>query len=1229
MHTNTLKRRRGGFSAVTAIAVFAGTATGTMLTPSVVQAAEINGAVTGVNIVATTIKTNTQTKVTMNWVVPNGTQAGDTFQVVLPADPFSGITSPNFTLTDTDGSVVANAVVVGRTVTFTMTAYAANHINVRGTAEFMAKVANNATLGAQTPVIQTTGKTFTDNVTVVAGAGQGDNTKVGSVEKDATTGLPFFAWKIKTGEVTSAQTVTVTDTPVAPLTLDCATITVRVAGTLRPAAIDSCTPTKLVVSTNMTVGQSMLIQGQSVFPAGAAEGDPFTNRAVIDIDGGAKNTQYTVKYPAAGGSGTGDQFVSVGDYVWLDANHDGIQQSTEQGIPDVGLTISRTDGAPVTDYLGNPYVPDAATDADGLYTFTNLPVPPAGVNYTVTIDPDTVPAGYFPTLTGQGTTATDSSTGSATSSGLTTLGDRDPTLDFGFWNPTPQVDIEKGDAAGNDADTSDLAVDLGMSPGSTDLAFTVTNPGNEPLTTVAVKDVVVSNGTVTGLVCTFPDGSTGTTWAGPWQPAASFDCTAKLAGVVSGAVPHRDSATVTAVGQTSKKPVTDTDDYWAKTSKTPSVCVGDYVWFDTNHNGVQDVGETGVPGVKLAITRTDGKPATNSDGTAAAGQTTGADGSYHFCGLSVLPAGVQYTVTVDPSTYPTGYFPTLTGQGTTSTDSSTGSATSTDLTTDGAKDDTLDFGLWKPTPKVDIEKVDAKGNDADTSAEAVNLGVSPGSTDLTFIVKNPGTEALTGVDVSDVVKSNGTIAGLSCTFPNASVGLTWAGPFAPGASFECHATLSGVVSGAVLHQDTASVKAVGELSKTPVTDNDDYWAKTVEPAKVSVGDYVWFDADHDGIQETGEKGIPGVKLAITRTDGKPALLASGATPGVVTTDANGGYTYAGLAALPAGVQYKVAIDMDTVPAGFYPTITGQGTTATDSSTGFATSTDLTKDGDADPTLDFGFWKPAPVIDIVKKDIKGFDANTAAEAADLGMAPGGRALVFTIANKGNEPIKNPTVSDVVISNGTVEDLSCTFPDGAEGLTWTGTLSVGGWFKCTAMLVGVGGGAVLHQDRATVTGTGAISGTPVKDQDDYWAKTKEYKVVQVQLDRYRWGNAIPGKAPSLKYGNKIAAMDDDARLAYGEDFWVGKGLAKPYTDKKTAVVRVTVPVDASNQDIIDAVNKVIVGGFNTLATTAKLGTVKGSGAVTDAFIMPAGATSVDPWGPTKAAQVFLGRSLVAGK
>lgn len=236
----------------------------------------------------------------MNWVVPNGTQAGDTFQVVLPADPFSGITSPNFTLTDTDGSVVANAVVVGRTVTFTMTAYAANHVNVRGTAEFMAKVANNATIGAQTPVIQTTGKTFTDNVTVVAGAGQRrqHQGRLGREERHHGSSLLRLEDQDRRGHVRAdGHGHRHSGRPVNS----------------RPCHHHGSRRRDVASGGDRLVhpdqaGRQHQHDGRAVdadpgpvgIPAGATEGDPLTNRAVIDIDGDAKNTQYTVKYSGGG-----------------------------------------------------------------------------------------------------------------------------------------------------------------------------------------------------------------------------------------------------------------------------------------------------------------------------------------------------------------------------------------------------------------------------------------------------------------------------------------------------------------------------------------------------------------------------------------------------------------------------------------------------------------------------------------------------------------------------------------------------------------------------------------------------------------------------------------------------------------------------------------------------------------------------------------------------------------
>ena len=110
-----------------------------------------------------------------------------------------------------------------------------------------------------------------------------------------------------------------------------------------------------------------------------------------------------------------------------------------------------------------------------------------------------------------------------------------------------------------------------------------------------------------------------------------------------------------------------------------------------------------------------------------------------------------------------------------------------------------------PSPKVDIVKKDSKGNDANTSNEAVDLRGSNGSTQLTFKVTNNGTETLTDVKVTDsVTAGKAKVDNLSCTFPDGTKGTTWAGPFAPGVSFPCTADLSGVTAGDP-HADRANV----------------------------------------------------------------------------------------------------------------------------------------------------------------------------------------------------------------------------------------------------------------------------------------------------------------------------------------------------------------------------------------------------------------------------------------
>lgn len=138
-----------------------------------------------------------------------------------------------------------------------------------------------------------------------------------------------------------------------------------------------------------------------------------------------------------------------------------------------------------------------------------------------------------------------------------------------------------------------------------------------------------------------------------------------------------------------------------------------------------------------------------------------------------------------------------------------------------------------------------------------------------------------------------------------------------------------------------------------------YSAPAYAEGTVSVGDRVWWDWNHNGVQDPREPGIPGVELSVVG-DGVRATT---------TTDADGMYEFM----LPAGTAYTVRVDLESVyaadlilhpshdPTGpdfmqsFSPTLTGQGTPETDSSTGSVASTVLVGDGDSDPTLDFGFW----------------------------------------------------------------------------------------------------------------------------------------------------------------------------------------------------------------------------------------------------------------------------------
>jgi hypothetical protein len=168
-----------------------------------------------------------------------------------------------------------------------------------------------------------------------------------------------------------------------------------------------------------------------------------------------------------------------------------------------------------------------------------------------------------------------------------------------------------------------------------------------------------------------------------------------------------------------------------------------------------------------------------------------------------------------------------------------------------------------PVPAIDIEKEDTDANDADTAGDAVVL--PDGTADLVFTITNTGVEPLVNVTVSDTVISNGVVDSLSCVFPDASVGVTWAGPFAVGDSFECTAKLSGVGPGTP-HEDVAKVTGTGQISGVPVDDNDPYFGVTPKsPVSTPAG-------SSEGLALTGATPVPAAWAALLTL-----LLGAGVT----------------------------------------------------------------------------------------------------------------------------------------------------------------------------------------------------------------------------------------------------------------------------------------------------------------------------------------------------------------
>jgi uncharacterized repeat protein (TIGR01451 family) len=1029
------------------------------LTSSSAQAASLNGAFTNIKVTAASgsgpIYPWEQIRVAADWSVPDKTPAGTTFSLTWPAAQLSGV-GGSLTLKNTAGDTVATCTLGTASLDCALTAFVTTHpYNIKGSVWFtltQVDIPENSTVSI--PFTAGTTKTVVQYPTT----GSVPNSFTGiDYYKDVWVHDGTTTWYIylpggKTGQTADYNNVVIEDTLGGNQTFLPGTFTLEHGTKLNSAgtwpiwqtAAKSLYTVTPIGTNSFTFKAPVLAKGgwwRLVYDVKVDAGykGQISNTSKASWDTHQQvSTTHTEIYLEAGGVGSGEiHAVSVGDTVWWDKNGDGIQNDGPgTGIADAVLTLTGPDGKPVTDVFGKAVAP-ITTGATGVYLFQNLPPLPAGKHYTVTVTP---PAGYTPTQANVGTDrAVDSSTGSAASGDLTTNGDQDLTLDFGFVKGAVSV----GDYVWFDTNRNGLQDS--SEPGIPAVTLTLTGPGGGSVTDQSGKTVAPTTTDANGkyLFANLPVLPAGQHYTVTVTPPAGYVATTPNAGTDRALDSSTGSSVSTDLVVDGAKDLS-LDFGFVK----GAVSVGDFVWLDTNRNGIQDTGEPGIQGVTLTLTGPTGGAVTDLSGAQVTPTTTDAAGAYGFSNLPTLPAGQHYTVTV---TSPDGYLATTPGVGTNrAVDSSTGSVASTDVANNGDKDLTLDFGFVKPVVSVgDFVWLDSNKNGLQDAGE-------PGLAGVTLTLSGPTGHSVTDNAGNPVnpVTTDATGKYLFGNLPTLPAGQHYTVTVTAPAAYA--PTLATVGTDRAVDSSTGSATSTDLVTDGSKDLTLDFGFVN---GSVSVGDYVWFDTNRNGLQDAGEPGIPSVTLTLTGPGGGAVTDLSGTTVAPTTTDPNGKYLFANLPVLPAGQHYTVTV---TPPTGFIATLPTVGTDrAVDSSTGSAQSSDLATDAAKDLTLDFGFVKGAVSVgDFVWVDT---NRNGIQDAGEPGI-PG---ATLTLTGPTGEPVTDlsgatvaPTTTDASGKYG-----FSNLPTLPAGQHYTVTVTTPDGYTATTPTVGA--------DRAVDSSTGSAT------------------------------------------------------------------------------------------------------------------------------------------------------------
>ncbi|WFB35026.1 SdrD B-like domain-containing protein [Kiritimatiellota bacterium B12222] len=439
-----------------------------------------------------------------------------------------------------------------------------------------------------------------------------------------------------------------------------------------PSAIGTIAAPSGIIAEGWTIPAGEYLElNFDVSVASVAGFSTLTNLASVTSDQVSSPLESSAQTSVNGGS--------IGNFVWVDTNGDGIQNNEEPGLENVQVTLLNSTGTTtIQDVNGQDLA--VLTDPNGAYSLGTLPSGTYRVHFSK-------PAGYeFSPLnadengiSGNENSDADPASGQTVTISIT-AGQDIAYVAAGFYQPGSITGTVGIDTSGD-----------GNSNGPQD-GVSIT------LITLADDSVVTSTTTDANGAYSFSD-----------LPPGSYRIDQNVPSSFM-AVKDVDGGDLTQNGDQTPITVSSNDDVTNQSFvNSPEAVIAGFVWVDTNGNGLQDEGETGLENSTIALLDHEGHPLLNGQDVPIT-TTSDALGIYTFTGLLAGeyllkftgPAGYEHTIQDADSNG-------LSGSKNSDANASTGITPTLSLSV-GQRMDTIDAGFYQPGSITGTVGIDTSGD---------------------------------------------------------------------------------------------------------------------------------------------------------------------------------------------------------------------------------------------------------------------------------------------------------------------------------------------------------------------------------------------------------------------------------------------------------------------------------------------------------------------------------------